>query len=458
MAGAIPHLDRCYKIAVIQPTMMHRGGADFIVHKLCAELGRRGHEVTLIVGDRYHFDFWGTPQDYNVYEVMAGEQFYLEVGRWKRVGRKLARVLSEFDIINLHNTPAYFYWYYAKQINKRINGLTIWFCHEPFRFFYREVTDRHSTQCTIYDILTEDVNLFNLKKTIEKMQRYGILYPLFFIKDNVLLPRLMFRKIGIHLFPRFYKDIIRKKVERIVDLDKRIVNEFDCTLCNSAFTADNVQRIYNVPARVCYLGHTNHIDPREITYKKFFLTVSRLDQEKNNIAIVKAVHSLHRKNKLNGYTYVLIGKPGTAADELRRYIKDNHLEKVIDLRGFVSEEEKEALYKSMSFSVYVPYDEPFGLVPFESFSYKKTIITSDHGGPQESVDHMNDGIRVDPDDIEGLERAILYCIENPEKVKEMGEAGYRKQQESYLFSHFVDRFLLEIQRCYEEKHGACYQQ
>jgi glycosyltransferase involved in cell wall biosynthesis len=430
--------------------MMHRGGADFIIDKLCTELANRGYEVTLFTGDRFDYNFWGTNKKYSVIEAKAGEQFYIEKRRWRAVGKKLARHLDKFDLINLHNTPSYFYLYYAKMYNPRINAPAVWYCHEPFRFFYRNVTDSHSNQQSIYDILTEDINLFDIRKTILKIKKHKFRYPLVFLKDNILLPQLLMRKIFINLFPALYNKIVANKIKETIALDKKIVRRLDLTLCNSNFTADNARKIYNIPAAVCYLGHTNNVNKDEICYDKFFLTASRLDMEKNNIQIVKAVHNVHKRNKLHGYKYVLIGKAGTASDEIIQYIRSNHLEEIIDLRGFVTEEEKDLLYKKMAFSIYIPYDEPFGLVPFESFSYMKTIITSNHGGLPESIDNMVNGMQVNPDDLNAIEKAIIYLIENEQKQREMGEAGFQKLSQEFLFSRFVDRFILEIAKWHDD--------
>lgn len=442
------------KIAVIHPTMMHRGGADFVVDKLCTELVNRGYEVTLFIGDSFDFNFWGTKKKYTVFEAKAGEQFYIEKRRWKAVGKKLARHLDKYDLINLHNTPSYFYLYFAKKYNPRIKAPAIWYCHEPFRFFYRNVTDSHSNQLSIYDILTEDIDLFNIPKTISKIKKYKFRYPLVFIKDNILLPQLLMKKIFINLFPQLYNKIITTKIKETITLDKEIVRSLDFTLCNSNFTTDNTRKIYNIPATVCYLGHTNNVKYDEISYDKYFLTASRLDMEKNNIQIVKAIHNVYKRNKLDGYKYILIGKAGTASDEIIQYISDNHLEEIIDLRGFVTEEEKDMLYKKMAFSIYIPYDEPFGLVPFESFSYMKTIITSNHGGLPESIDNMTNGIQVNPDDLDAIEKAIIYLIENKQKQKQMGEAGIRKLNQEFLFSRFVDRFLSEIAKWHGDNIGV----
>jgi glycosyltransferase involved in cell wall biosynthesis len=439
------------KIAVIHPTMMHRGGADFVIDRLCTELGKRGSDVTLFVGDRYDFKFWGRKKEYKVVEFKTGDQFYLEMRKWKRVGKKLASHLEDFDLINLHNTPANYYLYFAKQYNPNIDAPVIWYCHEPFRFFYRDITDPHSKQATIYDILTEKFSLFDMGKTLSKIKKYKFRYPAVFIKNNNLLPRLIIRKICSILIPNYYAHIINNRIKKAILLDKYITRSFDLILGNSNFTAANARKIYNMPAKACYLGYSNVVDRRDITYDNFFLTASRLDPEKNNLNIIRAIHNLYKKNKLNGFRYILIGKNGNTTDEVIRYIKENQLENVVEIRGFVSEEEKIFLYKKMAFSIYIPFDEPFGLIPLESFSFKKTIITSDHGGPPESVINSVDGILVNPGDVNAIEKAIQSLIFDLPNAKKMGERGYQKLKSEFLFDHFVDRFLLEVEKLMVKK-------
>ena len=444
------------RIAIIQPTMMHLGGADFVIDKLCTELANKGFEVTLFTGDRYNHEFWGRGKPYEIVELKAGEQFYLETLNWEKAGKKLATYLDKFDLINVHNTPSYFYVHHAKKINPNIKAPIIWFCHEPYRFFYRDVTDKHSNQLTIRDVLlnskyqingfSEKTNFF--KRTRKKIIKYKFRYPIRVIFDNRHRLKLFSKSLNM-VFNRNFIRKIDNRIQNIIELDKNIVKTFDLTLCNSSFTADNAKEIYNINALPCTIGHSINNFNQNIKFNKFFLAVSRLDKEKNNFNIIKAVHNLHKKSKLNGFQFVLIGKGGTESREIMEYIDKNRLNEIVKLKGFVSEDEKDKLYREMSFSIYLPFDEPFGLISLESFEYKKPIITSNHGGLSDVVRDKIDGILTDPANIEDIEKSIEFMIYNPETVKEMGEKGYNTLVEKYQFQHFIDRFMNEIENYYE---------
>ena len=83
--------------------------------------------------------------------------------------------------------------------------------------------------------------------------------------------------------------------------------------------------------------------------------------------------------------------------------------------------------------------ESFGLVLLESWANKTPVIATRIPGVRELVDDGQDGYLVPPNDPETLAHAIKHIIDDPEKSRIMGEAGYRKVCNKYTWEHVVDQ-------------------
>jgi glycosyltransferase involved in cell wall biosynthesis len=83
--------------------------------------------------------------------------------------------------------------------------------------------------------------------------------------------------------------------------------------------------------------------------------------------------------------------------------------------------------------------EAFGLVLLESWANKTPVIATRIPGVRELVDDGQDGYLVPPNDPNTLAHAIKHIIDDPEKSRTMGEAGYLKVCDKYTWEHVVDQ-------------------
>ena len=98
------------------------------------------------------------------------------------------------------------------------------------------------------------------------------------------------------------------------------------------------------------------------------------------------------------------------------------------------------LYREALATVYVPVDEPFGLVALESMLHGTPVVISDHGGMAEVVTDGDMGFHVNPFDPEAVAGAVKTLLDNPNLARRMGESGHNRVVENFTLEKFVERF------------------
>ena len=90
--------------------------------------------------------------------------------------------------------------------------------------------------------------------------------------------------------------------------------------------------------------------------------------------------------------------------------------------------------------------ETFGLVNLEAMACSKPVIASNFSGIPEVVKDRETGILVPPRDSEALADAIIELLNDPEKRKQMGEAGRKRVEEMFT----LEKMLNATYGLYEE--------
>jgi glycosyltransferase involved in cell wall biosynthesis len=130
-------------------------------------------------------------------------------------------------------------------------------------------------------------------------------------------------------------------------------------------------------------------------YGDYFLYVSRLTPIKRQSLAIEAM-----KHVRSGFKLVLAGTPDVESywTEIHKLIKKHGVEDRVELRGWVSEEEKAALTADATAALYIPHNEDsYGYPTLEAFHASKAVITCiDSGGTEEVVRDGVNGRRVMP--------------------------------------------------------------
>lgn len=227
------------------------------------------------------------------------------------------------------------------------------------------------------------------------------------IKSVVTIHDLIFLR-----YPEFYKKIdrgiyLRKfkqaclNADKIVAISKQtkidIVNFF-------SINAEKIEVIYQ-PINQDFFSPVSEQKKKEIQKKHnlpthFFLYVGTIEERKNLLSVVKAIH----QSKIS-YPLLVVGRATAYLDKVKNYIAEKSLKNIIFLHK-VSNEELKALYTMAKLLVYPSVFEGFGLPVAEAQACGTPVITSNLSSLPEAAGEA--GVLINPNSPEEISKAILH--------------------------------------------------
>lgn len=388
------------RIALLHAFLNQKGGAENLILWYAKYLSNNGHEITIFTA-RFDPRLWSPEiKNLNIVEIpWLGDAYFLA----PFVRNKLLSQLSNFDIINFHNINLAFSIALAKK-SLRDSSRVVWYCHEPHRPLYPTITD---------------VGFEHLYSA--RMRVGSGLYDVYYLLEKL------------------QKDFSNKIHRRY---DHSLVKKAHLIVANSNYTAGLVKRIYKKDARTCYPGidvskFSDKGNAKEsLNCENLILTVGFLRLVKNFDTAIKAMRhvvQIHRKAKL-----IIVGS-GPERYRLLNLIKKLRLEKHVVIQR-LTDHELINYYSSSDVVLYIPFNEPFGLVPLEAMASKKPVVASNSSGPTETVENNITGLLVDPKDPKSIGNAICKLLEDKKLSRQMGEAGRKRVENNFTLQRSASRF------------------
>jgi glycosyltransferase involved in cell wall biosynthesis len=219
----------------------------------------------------------------------------------------------------------------------------------------------------------------------------------------------------------------RRAIER---LDGVALGEARRVFATSHNVADRLRRHNGIEAEV--LPHPPQSLPyREAEPEGFVLSVNRLDRAKRIDLLIEAV-------KRDPSLRVVITGEGPDRGRLEQLASG--LNGQVRFAGRVDGDELADLYARSLAVYYAPFDEDFGMVPYEAFLSGKPVVTAlDAGGPLEIVRDRETGVVVAPD-AAAVAEACAYLAAHVDEAKAWGRAG-RAIAERITWDACVDALL-----------------
>lgn len=219
---------------------------------------------------------------------------------------------------------------------------------------------------------------------------------------------------------------------------------------NNDDKAEFIQRKL-VKAEQCEIIHGIGVDLERFAYKpvknyKAFLMVARMLKTKGVYEYCKCARIVKQKYPDAVFNY--LGAEGTVTlADIKEYVDDgsiNYLGTTIDVRPY---------YEDCCANILPSYREGFGLVIAESGATGRMSIAFDVQGTRDAVSDGYSGVLVKEKNIESLAVAATWCIENPQKVEEMGRNARKYAEENFdekKINAFICSELEKLTNCCEE--------
>lgn len=161
---------------------------------------------------------------------------------------------------------------------------------------------------------------------------------------------------------------------------------------------------------------------------KLVVTAGRLSPEKGHKYLVHAIARMGEKS--NNAHFVFCGQ-GVCQKDLEKEARRLGIQGRCLFQGF--RRDLDEIFRAMDLLVLPSLTEGLPNVVLEAFACAKPVVASDVGGVPEVVENNVNGILLPPKRPDLLARAIQKCLESPELLNVMGQAGYQKVKSDFTF-------------------------
>jgi glycosyltransferase involved in cell wall biosynthesis len=169
---------------------------------------------------------------------------------------------------------------------------------------------------------------------------------------------------------------------------------------------------------------TNDNSPEKLLPDNYILYVGTIEQRKNLLALVRAIHELDKTMQV---TLVVVGKETSYSKEVSAYVERFGLERRVVFMKSVNNALMPLIYRKANAFIYPSIYEGFGIPIIEALVSKVPVITTRGGCFPEAAGPGS--VFVDPDNAEELADAIRLVLTDEAKRKEMIATGYAYAQQ-----------------------------
>ncbi len=182
--------------------------------------------------------------------------------------------------------------------------------------------------------------------------------------------------------------------------------------------------------------------------KKILLSLGRLVERKGFDNVLKSLPAVIEK--FDNFIYLIAGR-GRYEPELRKIADKSDLSDKVKFLGFVPDEDVPKMYNIADVFAMPSREigtdiEGFGITYLEANACKKPVIAGDSGGVPDAVENGLNGILIPPEDIGAIADAIIKLLTDEIFAKKLGEQGYERVHEKFLWSMTAEKFLNLIEK------------
>jgi len=153
--------------------------------------------------------------------------------------------------------------------------------------------------------------------------------------------------------------------------------------------------------------------------KEYLLSVGTFEEKKGHDVTIKSFKMI--SEKYDALKLVIVGRHTEYIKHCIKIIKNTGLEDKVLLFTDIDHKNIHQFFEGAKIFISSSRYEPFGLVITEAGHHKVPVIATRTAGATEILDHLNDGIIVEINDIESTANALKSLLESELKCKEYGE-------------------------------------
>jgi len=236
--------------------------------------------------------------------------------------------------------------------------------------------------------------------------------------------------VTIHDLAYYYMTVHGEGLDAVL---KKWTNEAmqvaDLVVAVSQSTAIDCQRegVDKNKIQVVYQGYESQVVQKmdiasnapPIFVTPYLLFIGTIQPRKN---INYIIESFAKLVKTIPHNLILAGAPGESFSRVKARITELSINDRVIILGYISDNERTALYQHAELFIYPSKYEGFGLVVLEAMSYGVPVITANNSSLPEAAGDA--AILIDPQDTEALPLAIQSVINDKHLRESMIQKGF----------------------------------
>ena len=219
-------------------------------------------------------------------------------------------------------------------------------------------------------------------------------------------------------------NLIESDVQTFIAISNAVKNSF-----SNAKNCEKIKVVYNGIKLIDIRKKTNKDNKDNIC--KIVIS-GRLVKEKGHILLIKAIQNIIAQGIKN--VQLDIYGDGKERSNIEHFIKTNHLEQYVNLKGFVLGID----YQQYDIGIMTSQAEAFGRVTVEYMMNGLVTIASNSGANPELITNYKDGILFDSGNEQDLTIKILEVIKSKKLRKEISENAIKTAIEKYSEETYVN--------------------
>lgn len=235
------------------------------------------------------------------------------------------------------------------------------------------------------------------------------------------------RKIAVSEARSIFRKMKEMRWYSFIGMQKRVSRKFSHLITVSECARNDISREFNIPAR------RFRIVPNGINTDQFY-PLREIERQKSRIIVTNsadmplkglqhlllAIKEISRKKNIR---LIVVGQPKKNG-RIVKLIRTLGIGKYLTFTGRIDQKEFVAQYAKAWLAVIPSVYEGFGLPAGEAMACGLPVVSTAGGALPEVVGDA--GILVPPADSQALARAITELLDNPDRARELGEAGYKR--------------------------------
>jgi glycosyltransferase involved in cell wall biosynthesis len=192
-------------------------------------------------------------------------------------------------------------------------------------------------------------------------------------------------------------------------------------------------------------------------FKQIVLSLGRIEKQKDFPTLLKAIKIVIKK--LPQTLFLIVGE-GRELKRLKEMSQEEGLKNNLIFTGFVSYDKIPIYYGAADLFVMSSVYEGLPKTLQEAGFSQKTAVCTNFGGVEDIIRNNETGFIVPLKDFEALAERIIYSLEHPEQIREMGRKFYQFVSQKFSFEKNVEKYIEKIyltaQMKNEEKNSSHY--